>query len=106
MIAPSGRQGLRRQYRPDVVERIAMIVVLKYSGFTLAEIAEVLDPTAFAHDKSLLETKLAQLRAHRARLDRAIEGIEHGLACTEPSPMECDGFKRHLEGVLPVTERI
>ena len=105
LIETCGRQGLRRQYRPDVIERIAMIVVLKFSGFTLAEIGDLLDPHAFDHDKTLLQSKLDQLRAHRARLDRAIEGIEHGLACTEPSPMACEGFKRHLEGVLPVAQR-
>ena len=78
LIETCGRQGLRRQYRPDVIERIAMIVVLKFSGFTLAEIGDLLDPHAFDHDKTLLQSKLDQLRAHRARLDRAIEGIEHG----------------------------
>ena len=102
LVMPAGRVGLRRQYRPEVLERLATVVVLKHSGFSLAEIRGLLEPAALQGDRSLLRSKLDELKAQRARLDTAIEGIEHGLACTAPSPVHCPGFQRHLDGVLPV----
>lgn len=103
LLAPVGRAGLRRQYDPDVIERIAVIVVCQRSGFTLTEIGALLAPGAFDAGKSQLEGKLLELRQRRADLDKAIDGIEHALACQHPSPLECPSFRNRLAGILPVT---
>ncbi len=105
LIEPSGREGMRRQYEPTVLHRIAMIVTLQRSGFTLSEIGQLLTLDAFADGKGALQQKLDVLIEQRRELDRAIEGIEHALACPALSPLECDGFRRHLDGVLPVKRR-
>ena len=97
--------GMRRQYDPSVLHRIAMIVTLQRSGFTLAEISDLLAPDAFADGRGALQQKLEMLVDQRRELDRAIEGIEHAIACPAPSPLECDGFRNHLDGVLPVKRR-
>ena len=105
LIEPVGRCGLRRQYRSDVLRRIAVIVVCQRSGFTLVDIATLLAPGAFDDGKDLLEAKLAELRQRRRDLDQAIDGIEHALSCEHPSPLDCPGFHRELNGVLPVDRR-
>lgn len=102
LLAPVGRAGLRRQYAPDTVERIAVIVVCQRSGFTLAEIADLLRPGAFAEGKGRLEGKVAELRQRRLELDKAIDGIEHALSCTHESPLECPNFRAELADVLPL----
>lgn len=102
LLAPVGRAGLRRQYAADTVERIAVIVVCQRSGFTLAEIAELLRPGAFAEGKGRLEDKVAELRQRRRELDKAIDGIEHALSCTYESPLECPDFRAGLTDVLPL----
>jgi len=102
LLNPVGRNGLRRQYAPGTIERIAVIVVCQRSGFSLAEIAELLQPDAFADGKGRLESKLCELRKRRAELDKAIQGIEHGLSCSYPSPLECPDFRAGLTNVLPV----
>jgi DNA-binding transcriptional MerR regulator len=102
LIEPVGRTGLRRQYRPEVIERIAVIVVCQRSGFSLADIAALLAPGAFDGGKQVLEVKLAELRQRRRELDQAIDGIEHALSCRHPSPLDCPGFHQELAGVLPV----
>ena len=101
LIEPVARSGLRRQYADDVLDTIAVIVVCQDSGFTLAEIAELLAPDAFVNGKPLLEQKLDQLRRRRVELDAAISGLEHAIACPHPHPMECPDFCGLLAGVLP-----
>ena len=102
LITPTGRLGLRRQYDPAVLDRIAVIVVCQRAGFTLDEIAEFFGSEAEPLRRERLQAKLAELVEHRQRLDRAIDGLQHALSCPEPDPLACDGFRRKLEGVLPV----
>ena len=101
LIAPVGRNGLRRVYSADAVDRVATILLLQQTGFTLAEIASVLDPDAFAKGKTVLAAKLSELERRRDALERAIEGVRHALDCEHHSPLECDGFLAHLPEVLP-----
>lgn len=105
LIEPVGRSGLRRQFDSAIIDRIAIIVVCQQAGFSLREIADLLDPATFEDGKGLLTDKLEELRSQRMALDRAIEGIQHALECSSPSPIECDGFRAHLHDVLPVTDR-
>lgn len=104
LIQPAARRANRRRYDPDVLDRIAVIVVLQRSGFRLHEIAGLLAADAFSGGKDALAAKLDQLTARRRSLDQAIEGLEHALRCTSPEPLECPGFRRHLDGVLPVEQ--
>ncbi|MCP3991800.1 MAG: MerR family transcriptional regulator [Actinomycetia bacterium] len=102
LLAPVGRKGLRRQYAGDVLERIAVVVVCQRAGFTLNEITDLVAPDAFAQGKAQIEYKLDELRHRQTELAEAIEGLEHALVCSEPSPLDCDGFRSKLSGVLPV----
>ena len=105
LLTPAGRAGLRRQYDRYVLERIATIVLFKRGGFSLAEIARLLQPGAFADGKDMLVDKLSELRLHRHELDAAIAGLEHALACTEESPLACSRFHAMVGDVLPITDR-
>lgn len=102
LIAPIGRAGIRRQYDQTVLSKIATIVLCQRSGFSLAEIAAVLNNEAFENDKAMLREKLAELQEMQASLATAINGVEHALNCSFPSPLECPGFQKHLADVLPV----
>lgn len=102
LLVSTGRNGLRRQYDASVLDTIAVIVVAQRCGFTLAEIAELLAPDAFATGKARLVGKLDELRQRRGELDRAISGLEHALECPEPSPLDCLHFKNKITDVLPV----
>ena len=102
LITPVERNGLRRQFDPQVLTTISIIVVCKRAGFSLGEIRELFDPTAFVDGKTLLEAKLVELRQRRREIDAAITGLEHAIACPEPSPMACERFRSTLPDVLPV----
>lgn len=102
LITPTGRDGLRRQYAPDILERIAAIVLLQRGGFSLAEISDLLRPDTVAAGKEQFARKLDELRQRQHELATAISGLEHALACSEPSPIECPDFRSMLSNVLPV----
>lgn len=101
LISPVARAGLRRQYEAKVIDIIATIVVSQRSGFTLAEIAELLNP-ASVDDKSLLALKLTALREQQLQLDMAITGLEHALSCSHANLNDCPEFNAVLRRVLPV----
>lgn len=105
LLHPVGRESGRRQYDNSVLDRIAIIVTLQRSGFTLKEIGDLLADDAFIDGKALLQEKLSVLIDRRQELDQAIVGIQHAIACQAPSPLECDGFRRHLDGALPIEQR-
>ncbi len=101
LLRPAGRAGLRRQYDPGVVARMAAIVAFQHGGFTLAEIAELFDASG-EHNKAVFAEKLRELEAHRARVDIAIEALQHALVCPEPQPLECERFAAQAIALLPV----
>lgn len=102
LIAPIGRAGLRRQYDEAILQRLAIIVIAQRSGFSLNEIRSLLTTSGSSAGRQHLVDKLDDLRTRRAELDTAIESLEHALACTAPSPIECPTFLSQLEDVLPV----
>jgi len=101
LIAPADRAGLRRQYSPDVLDRIALIVIGQRAGFSLRQIGELFEPDAFADGKQLLEAKLEELRKRQEETAAAIHGLEHAIACPSPSPIDCPTFQSMLRDVLP-----
>ncbi|MGW0478053.1 MerR family transcriptional regulator [Nonomuraea sp. NPDC003214] len=108
-IAPAGRNGLRRSYRPDVLDRLALIVCARDAGFTIAEIAGFLraapgDPELRAR----LADKAVRLEDDIARLERMRDALRHASACAHEPLVECPDFKRHFRpdgGGQSVSER-
>ena len=97
LIASIGRNGLRRQFGPEVLERLALIALGRTAGFTLDEIAGM-----FAADgpprieRAALAAKADELDATIARLVALREGLRHAAACPAPSHFECPTFQRLL----------
>ncbi|MEV6407936.1 MerR family transcriptional regulator [Streptomyces bobili] len=104
LIEALGRNGLRRTYRPDVLERLALISCARGAGFTIAEIARFLvaDP-----DDSGLRDRMA-VKAHEldlriAQLDRLRASLRHAATCTHEPLVECPEFKRAVGAVAAAT---
>ena len=106
LIASSGRAGLRRQYGDDVVERLAVIVLCQQSGFTLAEIGELLASRDAGHRawRASAKSKLDELDERIAALSLARDGISHSLDCRSVDIMRCVHFRAHLESVFSNVE--
>ena len=95
LLAPIGRNGLRRVYDARVLERLALVAVGRTAGFSLDEIAAMfaadgrprIDRAALARRADELDATLRRLRALR-------DGLRHAAACPAPSHMECPKFRR------------
>lgn len=97
LIASIGRHGLRRQYDPAVLERLALIAVGRSAGFALDEIAQVFAPDGpLRIDRQRLIAKADELDATIRTLSGLRDGLRHAAACRAASHMECPSFRRIL----------
>ncbi|MGW2787887.1 helix-turn-helix domain-containing protein [Streptomyces populi] len=101
LIAPTGRRGLRRQYDPDVLERLALIAIGRSAGFSLDEIARMFAPDGRPRiePRTLLD-KADELDRTIRELEVLRDSLRHTAACPAPSHMECPTFRRMLGAVV------
>lgn len=98
LIAPAGRNGLRRAYQPDVLGRLTFIACARGAGFTIAEIARFLHATpADTALRARLATKARELEEDIARLTRMHASLRHAATCTHDPLVECPDFKLAFE---------
>ena len=97
LIAATGRRGLRRQYDPGVLERLALIAMGRTAGFSLDEIAHMFAPDGQPRiDREMLSTKAEELDRRIRELGVLRDSLRHAAACPAPSHMECPTFRRLL----------
>ncbi|MGW3117637.1 helix-turn-helix domain-containing protein [Streptomyces sp. NPDC001107] len=97
LIAASGRRGLRRQYDPAVLERLALIAMGRTAGFSLDEIARMFAPDGRPRiDRQVLAAKAEELDRTIRELGVLRDSLRHAAACPAPSHMECPTFRRLL----------
>lgn len=100
LIASSGRNGLRRAFEPEVLERLAFIDCARSAGFTLAQIGRFMVATP---DDAELRERLAEKRQELdeeiARLSRMRDSLAHAEVCTHTPLIECPEFKARINEV-------
>lgn len=97
LIVATGRRGLRRQFDPSVLERLAIIALASAAGLSLQEIVHMFEPDGRLHvDRQLLLSKADALDDTVHRLRAMSKGLRHAAACRAPSHMECPTFRRLL----------
>ena len=106
LVASVGRHGLRRQYDPDVLERLALIALGRSAGFSLDEIARMFAPNGKLEvDRPMLVNKADELDLTIRKLSAMRDGLRHAAACRAPSHMECPTFRRLLKVAAETTAR-
>ena len=97
LISSVGRRGLRREFDPRVLERLALIALGSAGGFSLDEIARMFVPEGRPRiDRQLLAAKAQELDRTIRKLSAMRDGLRHAAACPAPSHMECPTFRRLL----------
>ncbi len=97
LIESIGRRGLRRQFGPDTIWRLALISLGKTAGFSLSEIAGMFGntsppdlPRAALHDRAnALDAQIQDLAVLR-------DVLRHVADCPAPSHAECPRFRKLL----------
>lgn len=104
LIASVGRRGLRRQFDPGVLERLALIALGRSAGFSLDEIAGMFASDGRPKiDRQMLALKASELDGTIRRLSAMREGLRHAAACPAPSHMECPSFRRLMKVAIEGT---
>ena len=96
LIQSNGRNGLRRLFDANVLERLALISLGRSAGFSLDEIREMFTPKGPEIDRTLLLAKADELDKKIKELTAMRDGLRHAAACTAPSHFECPKFLRLL----------
>ena len=95
LIASTGRRGLRREFSPKVLERLALIALGQAAGFSLEEIAAMFAPDGRPRiDRKKLAAKADELDGAIRRMSAMRDGLRHAAQCRAPSNMECPTFRR------------
>jgi DNA-binding transcriptional MerR regulator len=89
LVRPVTREAGRRRYDDTAVAQVGVILVLRDVGFTLAEIAALVNGERW-HD--LAARKIEQLDALATRVQVARTALKHALACPHGDPGECPTF--------------
>jgi DNA-binding transcriptional MerR regulator len=84
-----------RVYDESAVEQVALIDLLKIVGFTLGEIAAVLDVRGHVADdwRDTARVKIAELEARIVELRLARTLLRHTIDCPHPRLDECPVFR-------------
>ncbi|MCA3187209.1 MAG: helix-turn-helix domain-containing protein [Cupriavidus sp.] len=97
LIASTGRRGLRRQYAPDVLDRLALVALGRAAGFSLDEIAGMLSRDGQVRiDRRKLADKADDLDRTIRQLTAMRDGLRHAAACPAPGHIACPTFRRIL----------
>lgn len=103
LIASTGRRGMRRQFDPDVLERLALIALGRAAGFSLDEIACMFAPDGTPRiERDMLAAKADELDELIRKLTAMRNSLRHAAACPAPSHMECPTFRRLLSDTRPI----
>lgn len=91
LITPIGRAGGKRIYRARTVQQVALIDLLKVSGFTLPEIADLVDPDGHVNPdwRDRARVKQEHLRQQLTDIERALTMLQHTIDCPHTSLHEC-----------------
>jgi DNA-binding transcriptional MerR regulator len=95
LVASTGRQGLRRQFDPEVLERLALIALGRAAGFTLEEIARMFGPDGQPRiDRQALRDRADRIDRMIERLRAMSDGLRHAAVCPAPRHLDCPSFRR------------
>lgn len=98
LIASVGRQGLRRQFTPGVLDQLALIALGQAAGFSLDEISAMFSPEGKPSiDRGMLTTRADEIDLTIKRMKAMSQGLRHAAVCPARSHSECPTFQRLLK---------
>jgi DNA-binding transcriptional MerR regulator len=83
LITPAGRRGGRRIYRSDVLSRLGLVALAREVGFTVQEVAALLDGHGNDREcwREMTERKLGEIDLQMERLKAMKRLLQAAAAC-------------------------
>lgn len=98
LIRSIGRNGLRRQYSPNILNKLNIISLGRAAGLSLEEIASMFDVNdELAINRNLLTQKVEEIDEQIKRLAIVRDNLNHVANCPQPSHLECPSFKKLMK---------
>ncbi|MDQ2728998.1 MAG: MerR family transcriptional regulator [Actinomycetota bacterium] len=96
LLRPVGRIGGKRTYSPDAVDQLALIDLLKLAGFTLTEVAALIDTNGQIVPgwRRQAHAKLGELDDRLGAIRQARTSLAHALECSHESLQDCPTHQR------------
>jgi len=95
LIQPVGRNGLRRQYHENVLNKLQLITLGQAAGFSLDDIAVMFGAKGtIAIDREQLHQQSLKIDNTIRRLQLLSRGLKHAARCTQPEHTECEEFQK------------
>ena len=106
LLEPAARIGGRRHYHRNVLQRLAIILLLQEAGFRIGEIAELVGRDHKRGQwRDLAEAKLEEIDTHIKRVESARNLLRAAIDCGCSNLDTCDlvSERRHPKAVQRVT---
>lgn len=104
LIESVSRNGLRRQYREETLDQLALIALGKGAGFSLDEINGMFDKNRNPDlPRPSLVERADELDAQIRRMSTLSKLLRHVAECPAPSHMACPRFRKLLRVAGPGT---
>ena len=95
LIKPVGRNGLRRQYNANVINKLQLIALGQAAGFSLDEIGTMFSTESkLALDSVQLLHRSKEIDGTIRKLRLLSRGLKHIACCTETEHSECEEFRK------------
>lgn len=95
LIAAVGRAGARRQFTPEVLDRLALIALGRSAGLSLDEIGAMMPlEGALRVDRAMLRRRASELDDQIRRLSAMRDGLRHAAECRAADHLACPTFRR------------
>lgn len=98
LLRARGRAGGKRVYDERAVEQVALIDLLKLAGFTLSEIAALIDADGRTAPtwRPMATSKLRELDRRIERIEQARRALQSALRCQDERLDDCPVHHRML----------
>ncbi|MGH3436669.1 MAG: MerR family transcriptional regulator [Sciscionella sp.] len=102
LLSPPQRQSGQRRYSEHAQSQIAVLKLCQKSGFTLAEVAQILDLRAHnpSQWRNFVKAKVVAVEDNLRRLEHAHDMLLHALECPKDDITQCPEFLRAVDARL------
>ena len=97
LIRSSGKHGLRRQYDPDVLERLSFIALAQAAQFSLKDVSAMMPtPSVIKINRDTFVQKADEVESQIQELTELVSLLRHIAYCPHENQFDCPTFRSLL----------